>query len=41
MLDLDAVTDCDLNYLRNWSLWSDLKILLMTVPKVLSGFGAY
>jgi lipopolysaccharide/colanic/teichoic acid biosynthesis glycosyltransferase len=41
MLDLDAVTDCDLTYLHNWTLWSDLKILLMTVPKVLSGFGAY
>ncbi|WP_258040663.1 heterocyst development glycosyltransferase HepC [Pseudanabaena sp. BC1403] len=41
MLDLDAVTDCDLTYLRGWTLWSDLKILLMTVPKVLSGFGAY
>jgi lipopolysaccharide/colanic/teichoic acid biosynthesis glycosyltransferase len=41
MLDLDTVTDCDLNYLRSWTLWSDLKILLMTVPKVLSGFGAY
>lgn len=41
MLDLDAVTECDLNYLREWSLWSDLKILLMTVPKVLSGFGAF
>jgi lipopolysaccharide/colanic/teichoic acid biosynthesis glycosyltransferase len=41
MLDLDAVTECDLSYLRHWTLWSDLKILLMTVPKVLSGFGAY
>jgi len=41
MLDLDAVTDCDLSYLHSWTLWSDLKILLMTVPKVLSGFGAY
>jgi lipopolysaccharide/colanic/teichoic acid biosynthesis glycosyltransferase len=41
MLDLDAVTDCDLSYLHNWTLWSDLKILLMTVPKVLSGFGAF
>jgi len=41
MLDLDAVTECDLSYLRNWTLWSDLKILLMTVPKVLSGFGAF
>ena len=40
MLNLDAVTECDLSYLRNWTLWSDLKILLMTVPKVLSGFGA-
>ena len=40
MLDIDAVTDCDIKYLRNWSLWSDLKILLMTIPKVLSGFGA-
>ncbi|ELS30984.1 MULTISPECIES: heterocyst development glycosyltransferase HepC [Pseudanabaena] len=41
MLDLDAVTDCDLSYLRDWTIWSDLKILLMTVPKVLSGFGAF
>jgi lipopolysaccharide/colanic/teichoic acid biosynthesis glycosyltransferase len=41
MLDLDAVTECDLSYLRTWNLWSDLKILLMTVPKVLSGFGAF
>jgi lipopolysaccharide/colanic/teichoic acid biosynthesis glycosyltransferase len=41
MLDLDAVTECDLNYLRDWNLWSDLKILLMTIPKVLSGFGAF
>jgi len=41
MLDLDAVTECDLTYLRNWTIWSDLKILLMTVPKVLSGFGAF
>ncbi|MDX2254597.1 MAG: sugar transferase [Pseudanabaenaceae cyanobacterium bins.39] len=41
MLDLDDVTLCDLNYLRNWSIWADLKILLMTIPKVLVGFGAH
>lgn len=41
MLDLKAVTKCDLEYLGNWSLGKDLKILLMTVPKVISGFGAY
>ena len=41
LLDLDAVTKCDLEYLHSWSLIRDLKILLLTVPKVLSGFGAY
>ncbi|NJP10526.1 MAG: sugar transferase [Leptolyngbyaceae cyanobacterium RU_5_1] len=41
MLDLSAVNRSDLKYLRNWSLWQDLKFLLLTIPKVLSGFGAY
>ena len=40
LLDIDMVNDRDLEYLRNWSLTEDLKILLRTVPKVLSGFGA-
>ncbi len=41
LLDLDAVNDRDLEYLRTWSLRGDFKILLRTVPKVLSGFGAF
>lgn len=41
LLDLAAVNRYDLDYLGNWSLWQDLKILLLTVPKVISGFGAY
>lgn len=41
LLDLESVNYSDLEYLGNWSLWTDLKILLLTVPKVLSGFGAY
>ncbi len=41
LLDLEAVTRCDLEYLHSWSVWRDLKILLMTIPKVLSGVGAY
>lgn len=41
LLDLNAVTECDLEYLSSWSLIGDLKILLLTVPKVVSGFGAY
>ncbi|HEY9749813.1 MAG TPA: heterocyst development glycosyltransferase HepC [Allocoleopsis sp.] len=39
--DIDTVNRFDLKYLRQWSLWKDLKILLLTVPKVLTGFGAY
>ncbi len=41
LLDLDAVNNIDLEYLRTWSLAGDLKLLLLTIPKVLSGFGAY
>ena len=41
MRDLDAVNAYDLKYLQSWSLLRDIKILLLTVPKVLSGFGAY
>ena len=41
LLDLNAVIQCDFEYLHNWSLIGDLKILLLTIPKVLVGFGAY
>ncbi len=39
--DLDAVNRIDLGYLGAWSFRQDLKILLMTIPKVIMGFGAY
>ena len=41
LLEIDAVTQCDLDYLRRWSLGQDLIILLMTIPRVISGFGAH
>jgi lipopolysaccharide/colanic/teichoic acid biosynthesis glycosyltransferase len=41
MRDIDAVNRYDLDYLRNWSPLQDFKILLLTIPKVLSRFGAY
>jgi exopolysaccharide biosynthesis polyprenyl glycosylphosphotransferase len=31
----------DLEYLDNWSLWLDFKILIKTIPAVLFGSGAY
>ncbi|HVP23455.1 MAG TPA: sugar transferase [Conexivisphaerales archaeon] len=31
----------DLEYLDNWSLWLDVKIMVKTVPVVLFGIGAY
>ncbi|MGF1496392.1 MAG: heterocyst development glycosyltransferase HepC [Elainellaceae cyanobacterium] len=40
-LDLYAVTCRDLSYLKRWSVTQDLKILLLTLPRVLFGSGAY
>lgn len=31
----------DMNYIRNWSIWSDFQILLQTIPAVLKRQGAY
>jgi exopolysaccharide biosynthesis polyprenyl glycosylphosphotransferase len=33
--------EMDLEYLDNWSLWLDTKILIKTIPAVLLGSGAY
>jgi lipopolysaccharide/colanic/teichoic acid biosynthesis glycosyltransferase len=30
----------DMEYIDNWSLWLDIKILIKTVPAVLLGSGA-
>jgi lipopolysaccharide/colanic/teichoic acid biosynthesis glycosyltransferase len=30
----------DLQYIDNWSIWLDVKILLKTIPVVLLGLGA-
>jgi lipopolysaccharide/colanic/teichoic acid biosynthesis glycosyltransferase len=40
-LDFDTWIDLDLEYIEGWSLWNDVKLLVLTVPAVLSGRGAY
>jgi len=40
-LRFERLTRLDLLYIDNWSVWLDLKILLKTIPTVLSGRGAH
>ena len=38
--DFETWVKLDLDYIDNWSIWLDLRILLGTVPVVLLGYGA-
>jgi len=40
-IDFQQQVELDLKYIRSRSLWLDLKLLVMTIPAVLSGKGAY
>lgn len=40
-VDFNQWMKLDLTYIDNWSPWLDLKILIRTLPAVLSGRGAY
>ncbi len=40
-LPFDDMVRLDIYYIENWSLWLDLKILLRTIPVVLTAHGAY
>ena len=40
-LGFDTWIDLDLEYIQRWTLWSDVRLLALTVPAVISGRGAY
>lgn len=40
-LDFDTWMKMDMQYIDNWSLELDMKILLRTIPRVLTGWGAH
>lgn len=41
LLSFDETALLDIYYIENWSLWLDFRILLRTIPTVLSGEGAF
>ena len=40
-LPFDEMIKLDIFYIENWSIWLDIKIILKTIPVVLSSKGAY
>lgn len=41
VMNFDEWMKLDLEYLDNWSLWLDFKIMMKTIPVVVFGIGAY
>jgi len=41
IVDFDEWARLDLDYIDQWTLWEDFKILVRTIPAVLKGHGAY
>src|SRR5207248_1419515 len=41
VIDFEEVVRLDRHYIEHWSLWLDLKIILLTLPAVLRRKGAF
>ena len=40
-ISYDQRVQLDMHYIRNWTIWLDIQILLQTIPAVIKGRGAY
>jgi exopolysaccharide biosynthesis polyprenyl glycosylphosphotransferase len=40
-LTYDERVELDMYYVRNWSIWLDIQIVIQTIPAILKGRGAY
>lgn len=40
-ISYDERVRLDMYYIRNWSIWLDIQLLLQTIPAILKGHGAY
>jgi lipopolysaccharide/colanic/teichoic acid biosynthesis glycosyltransferase len=40
-LDYEDRVRLDMYYIRNWSIWQDIQLILRTIPVVMKGKGAY
>jgi exopolysaccharide biosynthesis polyprenyl glycosylphosphotransferase len=40
-LSYDERVELDMYYVRNWSIWMDIQIVIQTIPAILKGRGAY
>ena len=40
-ISYDERVKLDMQYIRNWSIWLDIQIIVQTIPAVLKGRGAY
>ncbi len=40
-LSFEKMVELDISYIEHWSIWLDIKLLLLTIPAVLTGKGAY
>lgn len=40
-IEYDERVQLDMYYVRNWTIWLDIQLLLQTIPAVLKGRGAY